>query len=143
MAFCQMETTPKAAKVLSNCLVMHEWEQSQLANLATIHATTVSQHLSNKRGIRDDHLALYLPCLDRTEQRQLLAAWLQDVLPAAVQDTLLDPATGKLQEDVTTFALGLTSEQQSQLQFWAAKLASDDGLARIFDIISRKGGWKP
>ncbi len=138
-----METTPKAAKVLSNCLVMHEWEQSQLANLATIHATTVSQHLSNKRGIRDDHLALYLPCLDRTEQRQLLAAWLQDVLPVSVQETLLDPATGKLQEEVTTFALGLTAQQQSMLQFWATKLAADDDLDHIFAAITRKAGWQP
>jgi hypothetical protein len=138
-----MDTTPKAAKTLSNCLVMNEWDQGALSAASTIHRSTVSLHLAGERPIRDDHLALYLPCLDRTEQRQLLAAWLQDVLPISVQDALLDPATGKLQEEVTTFAIGLTLEQQSQLHFWAKKIACDDDLAHIFAAITRKGGWKP
>ncbi len=97
-----MESTPKAAKVLSNCLLMHGWEQGDIATASGIHRSTVSQHLAGRRAIIDDHLAAYLPCLDRTEQRQLLAAWLQDVLPQEVQETLLDPATGKLQEEVTS-----------------------------------------
>lgn len=122
---------------------MHQWGQNDLAAVATIHPTIVSQHIRGARSIRDDHLALYLPCLDRSEQRQLLAAWLQDVLPQAVQETLLDPATSKLQEEVTTFALGLTAEQQSMLRFWAQKLAADDELDHIFAAISRKAGWKP
>ena len=138
-----MESTPKTAKVLSNCLLMHAWSQDDLAKASGIVAPTVSHHINGKRVIRDDHLAAYLPCLDRSEQRQLLAAWLQDVLPAAVQETLLDPATGKLQEEVTTFALGLTAEQQSMLRFWAAKLAADDELDHIFAAITRKAGWKP
>lgn len=138
-----MESTPKAAKILSNCLLMHEWDQGALSTASTIHRSTVSLHLAGDRPIRDDHLALYLPCLDRTEQRQLLAAWLQDVLPARVQETLLDPATGKLQEEVTTFALGLTPQQQSMLQFWATKLAADDELDHIFAAITRKAGWQP
>lgn len=138
-----MQTTPKAAKILSNCLAMHEWTQTDLAKAAGIAIPTVSHHITGQRVIRDDHLAHYLPCIDRTEQRQLLAAWLQDVLPQAVQETLLDPATGKLQEEVTTFALGLTAEQQSMLRFWAQKLAADDELDHIFAAITRKAGWKP
>lgn len=138
-----METTPKAAKVLSNCLLMHDWTQTELAKASTTAIPTVCAHLAGRRPIRDDHLALYLPCLDRTEQRQLLAAWLQDVLPVSVQETLLDPASGKLQEEVTTFALGLTAEQQSMLHFWAAKLAADDELDHIFAAITKKAGWRP
>lgn len=137
-----METTPKAAKVLANCLDMHSWTQTELAKNSSTAIPTVCAHLAGRRPLRDDHLAAYLPCLDRTEQRQLLAAWLQDLLPADVQETLLDPATGKLQEEVTTFALGLTAAQQSQLQFWASKLAADDELSAIFAAISRKAGWK-
>lgn len=57
------------------------------------------------------------------------------------QPTLLDPATGKLQEEVTTFALGLTAQQQSMLRFWSAKLAADDELDHIFAAITRKAGW--
>lgn len=143
MAFCHMELTQKAAKVLSNCLLMHGWQQSDLATAAKMHPSVVSLHIRGTRAIRDDHLAAYLPCLDRTEQRQLLAAWLQDVLPATVQEHVLEPTGSRLQEEVTTYALGLSSEQQSQLRFWAEKLAADDELDHIFAAITRKAGWKP
>jgi len=143
VTICQMDMTPKASKVLSNCLLMHEWDQGALSTAAKIHRSTVSLHLAGERPIRDDHLAAYLPCLDPSEQRQLLAAWLQDVLPEDVQDSLLDPATGKLQEDVVHFSLGLTQQQQSMLRFWAAKLVADDELDHIFAAITRKAGWKP
>ncbi len=122
---------------------MHEWQQSDLAKAAQIAAPTVSAHLSGTRVIRDDHLAAYLPCLDVSEQRQLLAAWLQDVLPQSVQEVVLEPTGNRLQEEVTTFALGLTHEQQSMLRFWAQKLAADDELDHIFAAITRKAGWKP
>ncbi len=138
-----MELTPKAAKVLSNCLLMHEWQQGDLASAAKLHPSIVSLHIRGTRSIRDDHLAAYLPCLDRTEQRQLLAAWLQDVLPQSVQEGVLEPTGHRLQEEVTTFALGLTHEQQSMLRFWAQKLAADDELDHIFAAITRKAGWKP
>lgn len=138
-----MITIPAAAKVLSNCLITHAWDQNDLAAASRIHATTVSMHIRGTRAIRDDHLAAYLPCLDRPEQRQLLAAWLQDLLSKDVQETVFEPQTHRLQEDVTTFALGLTHEQQSQLRFWAAKLAADDELGHIFAAITRKAGWKP
>lgn len=138
-----METTPKAAKVLSNCLLMHSWTQSDLAKAATIAIPTVSHHITGNRPIRDDHLAAYLPCLDVSEQRQLLAAWLQDVLPQSVQERVLEPTGNRLQEEVITFALGLTHEQQSMLRFWAQKLAADDELDHIFAAITRKAGWKP
>ena len=138
-----METTPKAAKVLSNCLMMHSWEQTDLATVSKVHRTQISQHLSGARPIRDDHLAAYLPCLDVPEQRDLLAAWLQDVLPQSVQERVLEPTGNRLNEAVTSFALGLTQEQQSMLRFWAEKLAADDELDHIFAAITRKAGWKP
>ena len=138
-----METTPKAAKVLSNCLLMHSWQQSELAKASGIAAQTLSAHLNGSRVIRDDHLAAYLPCLDEPEQGDLLAAWLQDVLPQSVQERVLEPTGNRLNEAVTTFALGLTLEQQSMLRFWAAKLAADDELDHIFAAITRKAGWRP
>ena len=138
-----METTPKAAKVLSNCIMMHSWTQSDLAKAACIAIPTVSHHITGNRPIRDDHLAAYLPCLDAPEQGDLLAAWLQDVLPQSVQERVLEPTGNRLNEAVTTFALGLTLEQQSMLRFWAAKLAADDELDHIFAAITRKAGWRP
>lgn len=138
-----METTPKAAKVLSNCLLMHDWTQTALAAQSQIVTPTVCAHLAGRRPIRDDHLAAYLPCLAASEQRQLLAAWLQDVLPQSVQEHVLEPSGHRLQEEVTTFALGLTQEQQSMLRFWADKLAADDELDHIFTAITRKAGRKP
>ncbi len=138
-----METTHKAAKVLENCLSMHGWTQTEFATRSLTSITTICAQLAHRRPIRDDHLAAYLPCLDRTEQRQLLAAWLQDVLPATVQEHVLEPTGSRLQEEVTTYALGLSAEQQSQLRFWAEKLAADDELDHIFAAITRKAGWKP
>lgn len=138
-----MVIIPAAAKVLSNCLLMHSWGQNDLAEHSKIHASIVSQHIRGTRAIRDDHLAAYLPCLDRPEQRQLLSAWLQDLLTKDVQETVLEPQTNRLQEEVITFALGLTQEQQSMLRFWAQKLAADDELNHIFAAITRKAGWKP
>jgi len=138
-----MLVIPAAAKVLSNCLVSHGWDQNDLAASSKIHATTVSMHIRGTRAIRDDHLAAYLSCVDRSEQRQLLAAWLQDILPKNVQETVLEPTSNHLQEDVISFTLGLTQQQQSMLRFWAAKLAADDELDHIFAAITRKAGWKP
>lgn len=122
---------------------MHEWDQAELALQAKIHASIVSQHIRGNRDIRDDHLAAYLPCLDVPEQRDLLAAWLQDVLPQSVQERVLEPTGNRLNEAVTSFALGLTLEQQSMLRFWAQKLAADDDLDHIFAAITRKAGWRP
>lgn len=138
-----MELTPKTAKVLSNCLLMHSWDQGALSAASKIHRSTVSLHLAGERPIRDDHLAAYLPCLDAPEQRDLLAAWLQDVLPQSVQQYILEPTGNRLREEVTTFSMGISPEQQSMLRFWADKLASDDELDHIFAAITRKAGWKP
>jgi hypothetical protein len=135
-----MESTPKTAKVLANCLQFHDWTQTELAKASDTAIPTVCAHLAGRRAIRDDHLAAYLPCLDRIEQRQLLSAWLQDVLPAPVQENVLDPASQRLQEDVTTYALGLTLQQQDQLKFWAGRIATDDDIAKIFAILTRKAG---
>lgn len=135
-----MELTPKTAKVLSNCLLMHSWQQGDLAALSKIHPSVVSLHVRGTRPIRDDHLSAYLPCLDAPEQRDLLAAWLQDVLPQSVQEHVLEPTGNRLNAAVTTFALGLTLEQQDMLRFWAEKIAVEDDLAAIFAAITRKAG---
>lgn len=138
-----METTHRASKVLENCLIGHGWTQTEFATRSDTSITTICAQLAHRRPIRDDHLAAYLPCLDRSEQKQLLSAWLQDVLTADVQENILDPATHRLAEEVTTYQLGLTTEQQSMLKFWAQKLAADDELDHIFAAITRKAGWKP
>lgn len=137
------KTTPKAAKILAGALSMHQWEQLDLARESTIHRTTVSHHIAGLRAIRDDHLALYVTCLDKTEQAMLVAAWLQDTLPEAAAENILDSVTGLVREEVRSFTIGLSLEQTSMLKFWANKLREDPELDFIFTDISRKAGWIP
>lgn len=138
-----MSHTPKTAKVLHHCLMAHGWTQSDLAKAASVAIPTVSHHINGARPIRDDHLAAYLPCLDRSEQRQLLAAWLHDLLPAKVQHAVLDPVQGTVAEEVQKCTFGLTAEQQSMLSYWAQRLTDDDELGAIFAAITRRAGWRP
>ena len=138
-----MPDTPQAAKVLSDALAMHSWTQSDLAKATTIDVATVSHHINNRRAIRDDHLALYCNALDRTEQAQLVAAWLRDTLPDTTQDAILEPHTNRLREEVQLWQPGLNPEQQSMIQWWTERLARDRELDEIFRIITRRAGWTP
>jgi len=120
---------------------MHGWEQNDLARLTGINRTQISFHLNGSRPVRDDHLALYITALDKAERILLVSAWLQDTLPPdAVQD-VLDSASKSVREEVRAWRPGLTSEQADMIDWWAAKLAEDDELARIFEAITRKTGW--
>lgn len=138
-----MENTPLASHVLSGVLKMHSWDQNELAKQSGISRAVVSFHLTGSRPIRDDHLAAYITALDKYEQSQLVAAWLQDTLPAAALENVLDSTSNTLREDVRTWSPDLTPEQQHMLQFWAAKIAADPELAGIFRSITRKAGWEP
>jgi len=140
---CVMETTPRAAKILTGALEMHGWNQSDLAKLCGIARTQISFHITGERPIRDDHLAAYITALDKYEQSQLVAAWLQDTLPPAALENVLDSTSHTLREEVRTWSPDLTPEQQHMLQFWAAKIAADPELAGIFRSITRKAGWEP
>lgn len=138
-----METTPRTVKILSAALQMHGWEQNDLARLTGINRTQISFHLNGSRPIRDDHLALYTTALDKAERILLVSAWLQDTLPPdAVQD-VLDIASNSVREEVRAWRPGLTSEQSDMINWWAAKFAADDELARIFEAITSKEGWTP
>ena len=138
-----METTPRTVKILSAALQMHGWEQNDLARLTGINRTQISFHLNGSRPIRDDHLALYITALDKAERILLVSAWLQDTLPPdAVQD-VLDSASNSVREEVRAWRPGLTSEQSDMINWWAAKFAADDELARIFEAITSKEGWTP
>jgi hypothetical protein len=136
-----MNTTPKTAKVLAQAIKTHGWQQSDLATRAKIAAQTVSLHLNGSRVIRDDHLALYITALDKAEQSRLVSAWLQDTLPAEAVQNVLEGASNSVREEVRAWRPGLTSEQADMIDWWAAKLAEDDELARIFEAITRKTGW--
>lgn len=121
---------------------MHDWTQTKLANDTNIAIPTLCAHLAGRRAIRDDHLAAYITVLDKTEQAMLVAAWLQDTLPEAAAENILDSVTGLVREEVRSFTIGLTVEQSSMLKFWADKLREDPELDHIFTAISRKAGWK-
>ena len=136
-----MNTTPKTAKVLAQAIKTHGWQQSDLATRAKIAAQTVSLHLNGSRVIRDDYLALYITALDKAEQSRLVSAWLQDTLPAEAVQNVLEGASNSVREEVRAWRPGLTSEQADMIDWWAAKLAEDDELARIFEAITRKTGW--
>ena len=137
-----METTPRAAKILTASLQKHDWTQTKLANDTNIAIPTLCAHLAGRRAIRDDHLAAYITVLDKTEQAMLVAAWLQDTLPEAAAENILDSVTGLVREEVRSFTIGLSLEQTSMLKFWADKLREDPELDHIFTAISRKAGWK-
>ncbi len=121
---------------------MHDWTQTKLANDTNIAIPTLCAHLAGRRAIRDDHLAAYITVLDKTEQAMLVAAWLQDTLPEAAAENILDSVTGLVREEVRSFTIGLSLEQTSMLKFWADKLREDPELDHIFTAISRKAGWK-
>jgi transcriptional regulator with XRE-family HTH domain len=138
-----MKTTPQTAKVLAGALKTHGWQQADLANRSKIAAQTLSLHLNGSRPINDDHLALYITALDKSEQSRLVSAWLQDTLPAEVIANVLDITTNSVREEVRAWRPGLSPEQMDMLDFWAAKFTEDDELARIFRSITIKGGWQP
>jgi transcriptional regulator with XRE-family HTH domain len=138
-----MNTTPRTAKVLAEALKVHGWEQIDLAKKSGVNRATISLHLNGSRPIRDDHLALYITALDKAEQTRLVSAWLQDTLPAKAAQNVLDNASQSVSEEVRAWRPGLTSKQSDMINWWAAKFAADDELARIFEAITSKEGWTP
>jgi len=143
VASCKMEATPKTSKILAAALLGHGWEQNDLARESGINRATISMHLSGLRPIRDDHLALYITALDKSEQSLLVSAWLQDTLPPDAVQNVLESASNMVREEVRAWRPSLTTEQSAMIDWWAAKLAEDDELARIFEAITRKAGWQP
>lgn len=138
-----MPDTPQAAKVLSDALAAHSWSQSDLAKASAIDRTQVNLHINGTRAIRDDHLALYCNALDRTEQSQLVAAWLRDTLPADAQEAVLSHDTNRLNEEVKLWKPCLDPDQQSMIQWWTERLALDRELDEVFRIVTRRAGWTP
>lgn len=137
-----MPLTPQAAKVLSNALVLHHWQQADLARACGLDRTQVNLHINGARVIRDDHLAAYCTALDRTEQAQLVAAWLRDTLPATAQDAVLSDSGDRIREDVAQWQPGLDDEQRQMLHWWAQKLAVDRELDEVFRVLTRRAGWQ-
>lgn len=134
--------TPCSAKILNGALQMHLWSRQDLSKLSGIANPTVSQQLNGWQDIRDNHLAAYCRILDPAEQSMLVSAWLQDTLPEVAAKNVLDSQSNTLREDVRIWRPGLSDEQKSMLDWWAAKLAADDELDHIFRAITRKAGWK-
>lgn len=137
-----METTPLSTKVLQACISEHAWSLKQVSDATGIDIATVSRQSKGARPIRDDHLSAYCRCLESGEKSRLVSAWLQDVLDAADAASVLEPGTFVLREEVRSWHPGLTARQRAQLDFWSAKLAADDELDSVFDILSRKAGWQ-
>jgi len=142
MQIANMTATSQSAKVLAAALTAHGWTQSDLAKLSSIAIPTVSHHLTGQRVIRDDHLALYIKVLDKTEQTMLVSAWLRDCLPESIILNVLEPQKMSIRDEVREWAPGLSAEQKDMLTWWAKKLAADDELASIFEAITAKAGWK-
>lgn len=136
-----MSATPQASKALNCALLMHSWDQSALAKASGLHNSVVSLHLSGKRPIRDDHLAAYCTAIDRSEQVELVAAWIRDTLPADAQAAVLEPNSNRLVKDVVQWRPGIDPIQQSMIAWWTAKLATDRELDHIFRAITRKAGY--
>lgn len=137
-----MPDTPNASKVLSTVLPLHSWQQGDLARASGLDRATVSLHINGARAIRDDHLAAYCTALDRTEQAQLVAAWLRDTLPPTTQDVVLSDSGDRIREDVAQWQPGLDDEQRQMLAWWSQKLATDRELDEIFRILTRRAGWQ-
>ena len=137
-----MPDTPNASKVLSTVLPLHSWQQGDLARASGLDRATVSLHINGARAIRDDHLAAYCTALDRTEQAQLVAAWLRDILPADAQAAVLSENSDRVQEEVATWRPGLDEEQRQMLHWWSQKLATDRELDEVFRILTRRAGWQ-
>jgi PAS domain S-box-containing protein len=130
-----------SSKVLFQILETHGWKQLELAKRAGIVHSTVSDHLTHQRAIRDEHLRGYLSALDRTERQILLAAWMRDTLGADVITDVLDVMTNRLREEVTSWSPGLNLEQERMLVWWKDQLARDPELAELFHRITLKSGY--
>lgn len=124
-------------------MTMHAWSQSELAAASHIAIPTVSHHLTGIRPIRDDHLRLYCAALDRTEQTQLVAAWLRDTLPGDVAINVLTAEGSRLAEEVVTWSPRLPADLRAMLEWWAAQLTADRELEEVFRIVTRRAGFEP
>ena len=137
-----MADTPQASRTLSHVMTANNWQQADLAKACGIDRATISHHINGARAIRDDHLAAYCTALDRTEQAQLVAAWLRDILPADAQAAVLSENSDRVQEEVATWRPGLDEEQRQMLHWWSQKLATDRELDEVFRILTRRAGWQ-
>jgi transcriptional regulator with XRE-family HTH domain len=137
-----MADTPQASRTLSHVMTANNWQQADLAKACGIDRATISHHINGARAIRDDHLAAYCTALDRTEQAQLVAAWLRDTLPPTTQDVVLSDSGDRIREDVAQWQPGLDDEQRQMLAWWSQKLATDRELDEIFRILTRRAGWQ-
>lgn len=135
--------TPQTAQVLAKILIMHQWQQTDLAHASGIDRAQVSMHVNAARPVRDIHLQAYLVVIDRPEQIQLLAAWLRDTLPAQTQAHALEPGSDLVAEPISRWRAALDPEHRTMLDWWADRIATDPELAEVLIIISRRSGYIP
>ena len=139
-----MQATSNTAEVLETAIKMLGWDQTDLSKKSDLHTSVVSMHLSNKRPIRDDHIAAYCKALPSKQQALLVAAWLRDALPEDALAAVFEAGEthGKLNEAVRTWAPTLDEELQEMLDYWTTQLATDTELAEIFRIATRRAGFR-
>lgn len=133
--------TPLTARVLNSLLTAHDWTQDKLAKRCRVSPSVVTWHLSRRRPVLSNHLAVYLDALDAHERPILLAAWLRDSLGADVIRDVLHVEENRVREEVAAWSPSLTSEQRQMLNWWSAQLARDPELAEIFRRITLKAGY--
>ena len=138
-----MMQTPQTSQQLASIMIMHNWQQADLAAAAALDRSTVSHHLNGLRPVRDIHLQAYLVVIDRPEQIQLLAAWLRDTLPAETQAHALEPGSDLVAEPISRWRAALDPEHRTMLDWWADRIATDPELAEVLTIISRRSGYIP
>jgi len=116
------------------------WNQFAIADRAGLHRTTVGQHLTGSRAIRDEHLLSYLQAVPTESASGLLAAWLHDLL-AVHPDLLvqlLEQQSGQLTGSVRSWAPALTTRQQADLDYWAGNITSDKDLDLLLATLTRR-----
>ncbi len=130
-----------SSRLLFTILDARCWNQGDLAKRSGIIRSTVSDHLSGQRPIRDEHLIAYLAALDSHERPMLLGAWLRDTLGAEVIRDVLKLPENRIAEPVAEWSPALDDQQRKMLSWWAAELARDPELAEIFRRITLKAGY--
>lgn len=138
-----MNDTPLSVGVLQNTMGTRGWNQLELAERCKLNRSVVSMQLSRQRPIRDEHLACYLEGLPTApERRDLLAAWLRDLLAAEVIADVFKHH-GDLRQAVLDWSPKLDEEQNQMLTWWASQMPKDPELDQLFRSLSTRAGYQP
>ena len=135
--------TPLTARHLKEIATDLEWTQQDIQVKTGIDRTVVSNHLSGKRPIRDEHLADYIRVVPGIDKLRLLTAWIRDVMHEDDLSTLLNADEARLAQEASTWLPPLTDEQRDSLQWLAGEMIKDRDLDDWTRTTIRRLGYKP